>query len=57
MSSYQGASDALLTVEGWNTLTIDFVDVGTISMNKSEKESNEYGDYFPVASITEKLKY
>lgn len=57
VTSYQGASDELLTKEGWNTLTIEFVHVGTISMNKSEKVSNEYGYYFPVVSITEKLKY
>jgi len=54
---YSQASDALLEVEGWKTLAIEYVDIGTVSMNISEKQSNELGMYyFPVAIITEKLK-
>lgn len=57
VSSYQMASDELLAVEGWDTLTIEYVGVGTISMNESEKESNEFDMYyFPAAIITEMLK-
>ncbi|MFJ7407099.1 MULTISPECIES: hypothetical protein [unclassified Lysinibacillus] len=57
VTSYQMASDELLTVEGWNTLTIEYVGVGTISMNVSEKESNEFNMYyFPATIITEKIK-
>lgn len=57
VTTYQMASEELLTEEGWNTLTIEFVDIGTISMNVSEKETNELGTpYFPVAVITERLK-
>lgn len=57
VSSYQMASDELLAVEGWDTLTIEYVGVGTISMNESEKESNEFDMYyFPAAIITERLK-
>ncbi|GEM_PF-1901679 len=57
VTTYQMASEALLEEEGWSTLTIEFVGVGTISMNISEKQSNELGMYyFPVAVITERLK-
>ncbi|MGE8036845.1 hypothetical protein [Lysinibacillus sp. NPDC093692] len=57
VTSYSSVSDALLEEEGWNTLTIEYVGVGTVSMDISEKESNELGmNYFPVATITEKLK-
>ncbi|QTB26326.1 hypothetical protein [Lysinibacillus sphaericus] len=57
VTSYSSVSDALLEKEGWNTLTIKYVDIGTVSMNVSEKESNELGmNYFPVAVITERLK-
>ncbi|WP_433596386.1 hypothetical protein [Lysinibacillus xylanilyticus] len=57
VSMYSQESDALLEVEGWKTLTIEYVDIGTVSMNISEKQSNELGMYyFPVAIITEKLK-
>jgi len=57
VTSYSSLADDLLLEEGWNTLTIEYVDVGTVSMNVSEKETNELGaPYFPVAIITEKLK-
>jgi len=57
VSMYSQVSDALLEEEGWNTLTIEYVGVGTVSMDISEKESNELGMYyFPVAIITERLK-
>ncbi|WP_433595108.1 hypothetical protein [Lysinibacillus xylanilyticus] len=58
VSMYSQVSDALLEEEeGWNTLTIEYVNVGTVSMHISEKESNEIGMYyFPVAVITERLK-
>jgi len=57
VSNYSRIADDLLLEEGWNTLTIEFVDVGTVSMNVSEKVTNEFDmPYFPVAIITEKLK-
>ncbi|MGE7693909.1 hypothetical protein ACQKNC_07290 [Lysinibacillus sp. NPDC094177] len=57
VSMYSQASDALLEEEDWKTLTIEYVNIGTVSMNISEKQSNELGMYyFPVAIITEKLK-
>lgn len=52
---YSQLSDELLAYEGWEDLTIQYVDVGEISMNRSEKESNEYGDYFPTEKIDELL--
>ncbi|MBE1554790.1 hypothetical protein [Sporosarcina limicola] len=55
--SYSQASDELLTFGYWKVLTIEYVDVGTISMNRSEKETNEYDmDYFPTAEIEKRLK-
>lgn len=57
VTRYSQASDGLLEHEGWDVLTIEYVDVGTISMNRSEKETNEYDmDYFPVAEIEKRLK-
>ncbi|MEY9976333.1 hypothetical protein [Lysinibacillus sp. RC79] len=57
VSMYSQASDALLEEEGWKTLTIEYVDIGTVSMNISEKQSNELGMYnFPVSIITGRLK-
>ncbi|MBS4199847.1 hypothetical protein KHA93_09275 [Bacillus sp. FJAT-49732] len=57
VTSYSQASDELLEHEGWKTLTIKYVEIGTISMNRSEKETNDLGmDYFPTRVITERLK-
>ena len=54
---YSSAGDALLEHEGWDVLTIDFIDVGEISMNRNEKETNEYGmDHFPLEKIIGKLR-
>ncbi|MGP1909372.1 hypothetical protein ACTSEZ_14505 [Metabacillus sp. JX24] len=57
VSSYAKLSDELLFYTGWETLTVTFLNVGTISMNRSEKETNEYGDYFPTMEIEERLNY
>ncbi|MFS0687697.1 hypothetical protein AB1K89_00420 [Sporosarcina sp. 179-K 8C2 HS] len=56
VTRYSQLSDELLDHEGWETLTIEYVGVGTISMNRTEKESNEYGDYFPTIEIENRLK-
>ncbi|MES1046322.1 hypothetical protein HYI36_00885 [Bacillus sp. Gen3] len=54
--TYSSVSDELLTHKGWEQLTIEFRNVGTVSMNRSEKETNEFDmDYFPSAVIEEKL--
>ncbi|KYG30374.1 hypothetical protein [Alkalihalobacillus trypoxylicola] len=55
VAGYSAAGDFLLEYDGWDVLTIDYPAVGEVSMNRSEKESNEYGDYFPILSIEEKL--
>lgn len=52
---YSSISDSMLSVEGWDTLTINFEDVGEISFKRDEAESNEYGSYFPTKRIMEKL--
>ncbi|RXZ77362.1 hypothetical protein EBB07_31415 [Paenibacillaceae bacterium] len=57
VSSYSQASDALLDEDGWDQLTIEYVGIGKASMNRSEKETNEYDmDYFPTITIIERLK-
>lgn len=56
VSSYSSVSDELLNYGGWKDLTIEYVEVGTISMNVSEKKTNEFDmSYFPTAVIMEKL--
>lgn len=55
VSSYSQASDEYLIHEGWEVLTIEFVNIGSISMNRSKKETNEVGDYFPTAEIEKNL--
>lgn len=56
-SIYSRAGDALLELEGWDVLTVEFVDVGEVSMQRNEKESNEYGmDYFPLEKIIGQLE-
>lgn len=52
---YASAGDELLEIDGWDILTIQFVDVGEVSMHRNEKESNEYGDYFPAEEIMKQL--
>lgn len=52
---YSSISDNMLSVEGWDTLTINFENVGEISFKRDEAESNEYGSYFPTERIMEKL--
>ena len=57
VTRYSQASDELLGYEGWEVLTIEYVDIGTISMNRSEKETNEYDmSYFPSTEIEKQLE-
>ncbi|WHY00307.1 hypothetical protein [Neobacillus sp. DY30] len=56
VNRYSQLSDELLKHEGWNILTITYPAVGTISMHRNEKETNDKGDYFPTMVIKEKLK-
>lgn len=57
VTAYSQLSDELLYYEGWNILTVTYTNVGTISMNRNEKETNEYGDYFPTLVIEDRLSY
>ncbi|XKK20114.1 hypothetical protein HFP66_00965 [Bacillus sp. A17A.1] len=56
VNSYSQLADELLKHEGWQTLTVTYVNIGSISMTRNEKETNEVGDYFPVLKIEERLK-
>ncbi|WP_078382346.1 hypothetical protein [Sutcliffiella halmapala] len=55
VTRYSSVSDYLLTLEGWETLTVEFEGIGEISIDISEKETNEVGSYFPIAEIEESL--
>lgn len=52
---YSQLSDELLNRDGWQILTVTFANIGTVSMNRNEKETNEYGDYFPTLEIEDRL--
>ncbi|CAM4013586.1 hypothetical protein BAMA111019_00135 [Bacillus manliponensis] len=56
VSRYSQLSDELLNHEGWQTLTVTYTNIGSISMNRTEKETNELGDYFPSLEIEKRLK-
>lgn len=56
VTRYTSLSHELLNHEGWEILTITYSNIGTISMNRNEKETNEYGDYFPTMEIEKRLK-
>lgn len=56
VNRYTELSDELLKHEGWEILSITYPNIGTISMNRNEKETNESGDYFPTMVIEERLK-
>jgi len=55
VNAYSQLSDELLNHEGWQILTITYAGVGTISMHRDEKETNDFGDYFPTLEIEERL--
>ncbi|MCM3569341.1 hypothetical protein [Neobacillus mesonae] len=56
VNGYSQLSDELLNYEGWKILTVTYPGAGTISMNRNEKETNNFGDYFPTLKIEERLK-
>jgi hypothetical protein len=53
---YRQISDELLPHEGWEILEITYTNIGSIRMNRTEKEPNEAGGYFPTKKIEERLK-
>ncbi|WP_374055844.1 hypothetical protein [Rossellomorea sp. FM04394] len=56
VTRYSQLSDELLNHEGWDILTITYSNIGTVSMNRMEKETNDFGDYFPTMTIEERLR-
>ncbi len=57
VTRYSQASDELLGYSDWDRLTITYTDIGSITMDRNEKETNEFGqDYFPTAVIMDRLK-
>src|SRR5699024_2419020 len=56
VATYYDVSKEYFKNDGWETLTIEFVDIGTISMDYSEKESDEDGDYFSTKDIEKNFK-
>ena len=56
VNRYSQLSDELLNHEGWDILTVTYSNIGTVSMNRMEKETNDYGDYFPTLTIEERLR-
>ncbi|MBU8568865.1 hypothetical protein KM914_21095 [Virgibacillus pantothenticus] len=53
---YSSAGDILLEYEGWEVLTIEFTDIGEVSLHRNEKETNEFDmDYFPLEKIIGQL--
>lgn len=56
VNGYSQLADELLKHEGWQTLTVTYANIGSVSMNRNEKETNEVGDYFPTLKIEERLK-
>ncbi|MED0970465.1 hypothetical protein P4T63_27570 [Bacillus paramycoides] len=56
VNGYSHLADELLNHDGWQKLSVTYANVGSISMNRNEKETNEAGDYFPTLKIEERLK-
>ena len=52
---YSAMGDELLLHEGWRVLTVNFVDIGTVSMNRSAQKDDGAGPYFPAAEIAKQL--
>lgn len=48
---YSSITDALLEQDYWNDITVEFKDVGKITMNTKNAKANEYGKYFDTLDI------
>ncbi|WP_342471600.1 hypothetical protein MHH70_12345 [Metasolibacillus sp. FSL H7-0170] len=53
--AYSRMGDELLLHEGWQVLTVNFVDIGTVSMNRSQQKDEGFGPYFPTIEIMKQL--
>ncbi|MCQ6527173.1 hypothetical protein OCF56_08560 [Bacillus mycoides] len=56
VNGYSKLSDELLNHKGWQILNVTYTNIGSISMNRNEKETNEFGDYFSTLEIEKRLK-
>lgn len=56
LSRYSSITDKLLEDNFWNDITVDFEDIGTITMNSKQAKSNEYGKYFDSLDIENNFK-
>ena len=57
-SRYSSITDTLLDEGGnLNDITVKFINLGKVTMNTSQKDTNEYGDYFDSLDIQENFKY
>lgn len=55
ITRYRQISDKLMEREDWEELTIEFVDIGTISMDRFDQETDEDSSYFREEDIENKL--
>lgn len=55
-SRYSSITDELLESPYWENITVEFTDVGTITMNSNQAKENEFGKYFDTLEIEENLK-
>lgn len=56
VTRYSQLSDELLSYDGWEVLSVEYEGIGTITMNQSEKVTDEWGmTYFPTDVISSKL--
>ena len=53
---YSSISDDLLEYNFWNVLTVNFKNVGTVTLNADEASSNSWGKYFEGNLIEKQLK-
>lgn len=56
ISRYSEITDELLRLKGWEVVTVEFVDVGTVSMDRDKRITNEFNmSYFPITEIDRQL--
>lgn len=53
---FASSGEELLLHEGWEVLTINFIDIGTVSMNRAQKKDDGFGPYFPNIDIIKQLE-
>lgn len=52
---YSGMSEELLNYDGWEVLTVEFITAGVVSMDRSQREVSQYGDFMSEAEIERQL--